>query len=237
MEARDAMRWVGFTGQETELYIVLCREGALTGYEAAKLAGISRSNAYPALAGLAEKGAAWLLEGDPARYAAVPPLELIVNLQRRAQAACDAIATIPVGSLPREAFVTVQGFAAVTDRMKNLIGNASARIYASMAPEQLDLARNELENAVKRGLKVVLITSPGYTLSGSIIHHRTKTAGAIRLIADSTEVLTGDLAGEHDSGCIYSRHPGLVSLIKESLTNEMQLISSQHCFDKDDHEG
>lgn len=236
MEVRNAMRWVGFTGQETELYLVLCREGALTGYEAAKLAGISRSNAYPALAGLAEKGAAWLLEGEPARYAPVPPGELIINLQRRAKDAFEAIATIPLGSLPREAFVTVQGFAAVTDRMKNLIDDATSRIYASMAPAQLDLARLELEKAVSRGLKVVLITNPGYQLQGAIIHNRTKTAGAIRLIADSSEVLTGDLAGDHDSGCIYSRHPGLVSLIKESLTNEMQLISSQHCFDKPDSE-
>ena len=47
----------GLTRQEASIYLCLYRNGILTGYEAAKLTGISRSNVYNALAGLAEKGA------------------------------------------------------------------------------------------------------------------------------------------------------------------------------------
>ena len=42
--------------------MTLLAEGRLTGYEATKLTGISRSNTYTALAGLVEKGAAYVLE-------------------------------------------------------------------------------------------------------------------------------------------------------------------------------
>ena len=40
------------TRHEASLYILLTLEGSLNGYEAAKQSGISRSNAYNALAGL-----------------------------------------------------------------------------------------------------------------------------------------------------------------------------------------
>ena len=45
----------GLTRQEASIYLCLYRNGTLTGYEAAKLTGISRSNVYNALAGLAER--------------------------------------------------------------------------------------------------------------------------------------------------------------------------------------
>ena len=51
----------GLTRQEANLYVLLVLEGELNGYEAAKKSGISRSNTYNALAGLVEKGAAYML--------------------------------------------------------------------------------------------------------------------------------------------------------------------------------
>ena len=46
------------TKQEATLYVLLLKSGQLTGYEAAKQTGISRSNTYTALAGLVEKSVA-----------------------------------------------------------------------------------------------------------------------------------------------------------------------------------
>ncbi len=49
----------GLTRQEAVIYQNLSKNGMQTGYEVAKQTGISRSNAYNALAGLVEKGAAY----------------------------------------------------------------------------------------------------------------------------------------------------------------------------------
>ena len=46
----------GLTRQEAAIYECLLREGKTTGYEVAKLIGISRSNAYNSLASMTEKG-------------------------------------------------------------------------------------------------------------------------------------------------------------------------------------
>ena len=58
MEFIDIVLEFGLTRQEATLYEAMLLHGELTGYEAAKLTGISRSNTYNALAGLVEKGAA-----------------------------------------------------------------------------------------------------------------------------------------------------------------------------------
>ena len=61
MVIAEKLQAFGLTRQEAAIYLCLCRNGTLTGYEAAKLTGISRSNVYNALAGLTEKGAAYLM--------------------------------------------------------------------------------------------------------------------------------------------------------------------------------
>lgn len=60
----EKLMMFGLTRQEASIYLCLNRNGTLTGYEAAKLTGISRSNVYNALAGLTEKGAAYLMKGQ-----------------------------------------------------------------------------------------------------------------------------------------------------------------------------
>ncbi len=75
----------GLTRQEANLYLTLLTHGESTGYEAAKLTGISRSNTYTALAGLVEKGAAYIMEENVVRYIAVPFEEFSGNMIRRLQ--------------------------------------------------------------------------------------------------------------------------------------------------------
>ena len=52
----------GLTRQEAGIYECLLEEGKITGYEAAKILGISRSNAYNSLASMTEKGASYLAD-------------------------------------------------------------------------------------------------------------------------------------------------------------------------------
>ena len=58
----------GLSRQEALVYRELLSGGKQSGYEIAKAAGISRSNAYTCLAALVEKGAAYLGEESAKRY-------------------------------------------------------------------------------------------------------------------------------------------------------------------------
>jgi sugar-specific transcriptional regulator TrmB len=213
------------TRQEATIYLALFTEGALTGYEVSKITGISRSNAYTTLASLVDKGAACVIEGSATRYAPLPPGEFCQNkIRRLTEMQQQILANMPSMKEETEGYITIKGDRHITDKIKTMIGEAKKRLYLSLSSSPLSTFQAELENAVSRGLKVVIITDPPYSLPGGIIYHSGNRPGQIRLITDSEVVLTGEISGGEDSACLYSRKRNLVDLIKESMKNEIKLI-------------
>lgn len=229
MDMIECLMKAGFTRHEAALYLTLCREGELTGYEAAKISGIPRSNAYLGLAGLVDKGGALRIDGDPSKYAAVPASELVYNLRRSLDEVYRFIEeNTPVREAARDPYYTIIGRQNIINKMNHMISCAAERIYLSTSPAELAYVAAELSAARDRGLKVVVISSPGFTLDGTTIYRNEKQPGQIRLIVDSSQVLTGELNGTGESNCLYSGSRNLVQLIKDSLTNEIRLIEMRN---------
>lgn len=225
MDFVENLMKLGFTRHESVLYLTLCKEGELTGYEASKLSGISRSNAYLALAGLVEKGGAYRIEGDAARFIAVPVPELVQNIRGDFQKVFDyLVENVPEVRGSSEPFITISGKKHIIDKMKNIIGQALERVYLSTSENIIGNLVNEITEARDKGLKVVVITSSSFSMDGIKLYHNERQDGQIRLIADTSYVLTGEISDKGESSCIYSRNKNLVSLIKDSLTNEIRLI-------------
>lgn len=225
MDIIDALMQAGFTKHESILYVTLCREGELTGYEASKLTGIPRSNAYLGLAGLSDKGGAYRINGETARYTAVDPEELVQNLKRKFAGVMKVIQEeIPRINASGDSFVTIKGTRQILDKMKNLINQAQKRVYISTSREQLESVMKELSDARDRALKVVIITSEQLGTEGMICYISNKQSGSVRLITDSENVLTGQLNGTNPTS-LFSRNSNMVDLIKDSLTNEIKLIN------------
>lgn len=227
MELIEALTHFNLTKQEATLYVLLLRSGRLTGYEAAKQTGISRSNTYTALAGLVDKGAAYMLEeGKVTRYLPVAPEEFCSNKIRRLESLKETIAAqLPALREEPEGYITIKGSEEIINKLKNTILRAQLRIYVSASPKVLELLRAELEDAVQRQLKVVIISGKDLLLPGAICFAAAKDTEQIRLIADSRTVLTGDLKDGNASTCLYSCKRNLVDLFKEALKNEIELIS------------
>lgn len=225
MDATALLMRFGLTNQEARVYRTLCAEGKMTGYEAAKATGISRSNVYTALAGLVEKGAACLSEENVTRYSAVPAEEFcdgrIESLRRGRD---ELMRALPARVGDTEGYLTVVGEENITGRMRAMLRGAEMRVYASMSARITELLRPELEAALKRGLKVVLITEPCFRMEGAVVWRSEKKQRQIRLIVDSSCVLTGDLDDGEFSTCLYSRKKNLTDLFKEDLKNEITLI-------------
>ena len=81
----------GFTPTEGLVYEVLLRGGPGTGYAIARAAGLARANAYGALEGLVQKGAARVEEGRPKRYRPEPPSALVARILERQGQALDEV--------------------------------------------------------------------------------------------------------------------------------------------------
>lgn len=222
MDFIEALMQAGFTKHESILYMALCSKGELTGYEASKITGIPRSNAYLCLSGLADKGGAYRINGETVKYGAVDSAELAENLKRNFSQVIKVIEEIPKVNKSRDTFVSINGKGQILNKMKNLINNAEYRIYISISGDQLPYVIDELKSARDRGLKVVIISSSELKLEGMICYMAEKQYGSVRLITDSSNVLTGQLNDNPTS--LFSMNQNLVDLIKDSLTNEIELI-------------
>lgn len=220
----------GLTRHEAQLYLLLSSEGVMSGYEAAKQSGISRSNTYFALAGLASKGGALRIDGEVSRFAAVPIGEFCQNKQRHFEQILHGIQNeMPARHDIIEPFLTIRGQEHILDKIKNLISQSSQRIYLALAPTELQAVLTELKQACESGRKVVLITSPPFEMPEATVYLTAKQPGQIRLIVDSELVLTGEIDEQNleESTCLFSRHQALVKLFKESMINEISLINNE----------
>lgn len=229
MELIEGLTHFNLTKQEAILYVLLLKEGYLTGYEAAKQTGISRSNTYTALAGLVEKGAAYVLEeGKVTRYTPVAPEEFCTNkIDRLQEIKQKVLSQLPVLKSDAEGYITIKGELEIINKLKNTVRQAEARIYVSANKRVMELLKSELVDALDRGLKVVIISDKQFTLPQAICYGTEKQNEQIRLIADSQTVVTGDLEDEENSTCLYSCKRNLVDLFKDALKNEIKLIELQ----------
>ena len=229
MDTIESLGRFGLTRQEAQLYLVLLAEGDLSGYEAAKQAGISRSNAYAGLVALVEKGAAYLLDGAVPRYAALEPREWFSHRIRSLSETAEALLPgLPRRQTPNEGYLTIAGDQAIRDRMKTMVENAQLRIYLSLPATWLAPLVPSLRSACNRGIRLTVLCDPTLApnfadLPGGVVHLTVPPGGQIRLIVDSSEVLTGDTEAGTPS-CLYSRRPALVALFKQALGNEIRLL-------------
>ena len=220
----DNLRAFGLTGQEALVYETLFRHGAMTGYEVAKETGISRSNAYGSLSSLADKGAAYVLEGESTKY--VPESieiftgNVVKDISKKAKWLTD---NAPKVADTSEGFITVSGTANIKNKIEDMLSKCELRFYIQADASLLEEYKAILANLVK-GKKKAVIIAEGFDLGGATVYNAPNEKGQIRLITDSSYVLTGTLNGNDEDKCLYSGQSDFVMVMKEALRNKIVLI-------------
>lgn len=221
----DKLMLFGLTRQEASIYLCLATNKELSGYEASKITGISRSNVYNALASLVEEGAAYLLEGSTNKYIAVDVEEFCNNKIRHLQKIKDELVRdMPKNNADCEGYITISSHKHIMDKIHYMLASVQYRVYVSMPVEFLEKCRADMEYLIERGKKVVLIVNEEVVFPGAIIYVTDKKEPQIRLIVDSEYVLTGDMSGSPADTCLYCGQKNFVNVFKESLKNEIKLI-------------
>ena len=217
----------GLTRQEANIYQCLLSEGKITGYEVAKITGISRSNAYNSLANMTEKGAAYLVaEGTTKKYVPVPLDEFCKNRIRRLEESKKwLISHVPSEKVHVEGYITIEGSEHVLDKMRNLLSKVEERVYISCTRNYLLLLVRELEELMKEKKKVVIVTDQPVTFKNAKVYVGKSRGMQVGVIADSRYVLTGEYGEGSMNTCLYSGQKNFVELYKTALSNEIQLLT------------
>lgn len=215
----------GLSRQEANLYVCLHENGNLTGYEASKLTGISRSNVYGALNLLTEKGAAFMVEGNVTHYGAVDPEEFLDNCLRRLQAERHFLVShMPKTLNSSDSYVTIQGVNNIKDKITHMLMGCEMRLYLAAACEIVEEYQEILAKMKAEGIKIVIISDKDFSEVATTAYLSKREEGQLRLITDSTYVLTGELWGQASDTCLYSGKENLVTVMKEALRNKIRLI-------------
>lgn len=225
----DKLGLFGLTRQEASIYLCLYRNGALTGYEVAKLTGISRSNVYSGLSGLSDKGAAFLEEGNSSKYVAVPIENFCENKIRSMNKEKEfLLKNIPAMKKQEVGYITINGSRNIYNKIINMINDAEKRIYFSASLTMIEEFREEFLKVLDRKIKLVLITDglpeEKELVNGAICYVGGDRGNSIRMIIDSEYALTGEMTGKKDDTFLYTGQENFIKVFKEALSNEIRLI-------------
>lgn len=215
------------TRQEAAIYYCLMIEGKTTGYEVAKQLGISRSNAYNALASLTEKGGAYLVEeGKTKKYVAVDVGEFCKNHIRELETSRKwLLGNAPNERIETQGYITIEGADNILNKIRNMLDEANERVYLSCTRDYLLHFVRELQDIKNRNVKVVIVTDHPVQMENFKIYFGENRGTSIGIIIDSNLILTGEFGEESGNTCVFSGQKFFVDLYKKALGNEIKLLA------------
>jgi len=231
----DQLVKLGFSEYEAKAYVALLRKSPVTGYEIAKVSGVPRSMIYEVVAKLTARGAAMTLRKEGATlYAPVPAAELLDHLQREHEELTTSLKeelTALTTASDLEYVWNIEGHENVMAKAAEMIGQAQARIYLALVPATFPALRPVLEEAIERGVQVVLYTTNTLDLPGArvvVAHVSEETLGQARglglvLVIDGEEVLIGEWLTATQARASWTSSPLLVFIAEHHLRTDPYL--------------
>lgn len=231
----DNLVKIGFSEYEAKAYIALLRESPVTGYQLSKTSGVPRSMIYEVLGKLTTRGAAMTLrKGDSTQYAPVPADEFLDQLHREHEELTtslkDDLSTL--ASLSDLEYVwNIEGHDNIMAKAREMIGQAQSRIYLALVPATCQALQPLLEEAIERGVRVVLYTTSEVDLPGCrlvVAHVSEETLGQARglglvLVIDGEEVLIGEWLTATQARASWTSSPLLVFIAEHHLRTDLYL--------------
>ena len=108
-----------------------------------------------------------------------------------------------------------------------MISDCHMRLYFAAEWERVEQYRDVLKEALLKGIKVVIISDRDFSSIASKSYLASQEKGQLRLITDSSFVLTGELTDRDADTCLYSGKEALVVIMKEALRNKIKLIEME----------
>ncbi len=222
--ASRALEILGLTGYEARAYMALVAHGHAPADAVAQTARIPRTSCYKALESLVEKGLAYSLGGRPRLYKAEDPNVVRRMAQKRLDETFDRLSMVheilSEKGLPQLVY-TIVGKDRVFEKIRELLDESQKRFIIStpLLSEIRKNLRKEIENALRRGVDLVVITEPGQKTPAGVKVFRRKGLIATDIISDGTRAL---LASPDLNACGYTDNPALAQHLERFLEIMME---------------
>lgn len=228
---------IGFSKNESKVYITLLKESAINGYEISKKSGVPRSMVYSVIAKLVAKEAIMELRTEPPTYIPVPVKKLVMNIKKQAEETLNILEK-ELQAIEKPVKVNVikhiEGRTQIIHAMQTLMRASKEEIWLSAWEEELGELRSSAEEQCEKGITLysVLFTDEETSSFGNAFYHHQYTASVEKnrmsqrltiIIQDNQEVLvTGFMDGKIPQA-IQTTDSMLVLLAKEYIRHDMMM--------------
>ena len=236
MKSIPSLEALGLTHLESLVYAYLVANPGHTGYRVSKGIGKPTANVYRALESLARKGAVSDDHASPPLFRAVPPDELLDQLERdfmdRREVAARALASLEVEpGGDDDGIFALKSADQVTGRARVLLAAARRVTLVDAAPAVLALFADAVDDARNRGVRVITLTrgSSGDRHRDAITTASPGGSGAMafRMAADAREALLATLTPDGISAreAVWTRSPVFAQTLHDAIANDVFFVS------------
>ena len=226
---------IGFSEYEAKAYVALLKKSPVTGYELSKLSSVPRSMIYEVAGKLIARGAAMTLRQEGStKYAPVPAEEFLDQLQREQEELVGSLRDdlMTFASTPDLEYVwNIEGRENIMAKALEMIDQARSRIYLSLLPATFPTLQPALEDAIRRGVRVVIYTTGDLDLAGGQVVVAAMSEEALTqveglgliLVVDGEEVLIGEWLTATQARASWTSSPLLVFIAEHHLRTDLYL--------------
>ncbi|MGE0786419.1 MAG: TrmB family transcriptional regulator [Sandaracinaceae bacterium] len=154
----EALMGLGLSQLEAEVYVVLLTHPSSTGYRVAQQLGKAAAGVYKALDALTQRGAVLVEDEESRRCVAVPPEELVGQIERAFEAK-RRTASAALRRIEREdrdvRLHRLRSFEHVVERAQRMLERAEQVAVIDVFPDALPLVKDGVEAAHARGVRVL----------------------------------------------------------------------------------
>jgi predicted transcriptional regulator len=250
----EALRGLGFTEIEALVYVFLLQNEPSTGYRVSHEIGKPTANTYKAIVSLEQRGAVQVDDGENRLVRAVPPEELLGQMERRfrdqRESAAQALADIRRDAADDRVYA-LKSAAQVLERARSMLAEARGIVLADCFPRVFDALRDDLAAAAARGVAVTVkvyaeVQAPGVEVilqPGARRTFERWPGQQLSLVVDAEEHLlalfTDDLERVHQAvwsrstflSCLHHNHLAMEHLVTlYSATRETSLAAADAAF-------
>lgn len=205
-ELSKQLEMIGLSNYEARAYIALIAHGYGDAETIAQTAQIPRTSSYKILKSLQDKGYVIATEGRPTIFKPEPPKKIYKRIEIQLKDSFEKLELlheiVRERGMPQLIF-TIAGKGRVLEKIGELLDKASKSFMIStpLFNEINDNLRKKFENAIKRDVRITIITAPGQSIPENTTVMRRTGLIATDVISDNKEAL---LASPDLNACGYT---------------------------------
>ncbi|CAC12019.1 conserved hypothetical protein [Thermoplasma acidophilum] len=208
---QEMLRMFGLSSYEAQGFAALVYHGVANADTIASTANIPRTSAYKVMESLVRKGLAKATEGRPRMFKPAKMEEIRDYYEEKLQQLFRDLKELEDNAPSRgepQLIYTINGSQKVMEKIEEMINLTEHEIMIS-TPKIIEIRKQmkkPIENAIKRGVRVVFVIPPNKRVPANVIVYRRDGLIATDIVSDQIRAL---IAGPDLETCGYSDNPML----------------------------